>query len=146
MDNKLWRLARLARATARRLLPPRPSKHADPTYHSASPFAALLLKKHLRPTYLGIEDLLRPANRLRRLLALGAVPDHSTRWWFGRQHLSAELFTAAVEETVARVIGMPRGPRLAALDSTGSRSLLPTLDTTARRTIASAARIWASPA
>ena len=118
-NNELLRFAWLEMATARRIMPPRPSKYADPTYHPASLFAALLLKEHLRLTYRGTEDRLRLADRLRRLFALRAVPDHSTLWWFGRWHLTAELFAAAIEETVARVVGALRGPRLVVLESTG---------------------------
>jgi hypothetical protein len=54
MDNELLRFARLAMATARRVVPPRLSRHADPVYHPASLMAALLLKEHLR---LSILDL-----------------------------------------------------------------------------------------
>jgi hypothetical protein len=50
MDNDLLRFARLAIVTARRIVPPRLSQHADPTHHPASLFAALLLKEHLRLT------------------------------------------------------------------------------------------------
>jgi hypothetical protein len=119
MDNDLLRFARLAIATARRVAPPRLSRHADPTYHPASLFAALLLKEHLRLTYRGVEDLLGLSDRLRRLFGLRIVPDHSTVWWFGRRHLSPDLVALALAEIVARVSGRLRGPRLVALDSTG---------------------------
>ena len=119
MDNELLRFARLAIATARRVVPPRLSRHAGPTYHPASLFAGLLLKEHLRLTYRAAEDLLRLSDRLRRLLALRIVPDHSTLWWFGRRHLNPDLIAAVLAETVARVAGRLRGPRLVALDSTG---------------------------
>jgi hypothetical protein len=49
------------------------------------------------------------------------VPDHSTLWWFGRRHLGPDLVAAALGETVARVAGRLRGPRLVASDSTGLR-------------------------
>ena len=84
MDNELLRFARLAIATARRVVPPRLSRHADPSYHPASLSAALLLREHLRLTYRAAEDLLRLSDRLRRLLGLRIVPDRSTLWWFGR--------------------------------------------------------------
>jgi hypothetical protein len=119
MDNELLRFARLAMATARRVAPPRLSRHADPVYHPASLLAALLLREHLRLTYRAVEDLLRLSDRLRRLFGLRIVPDHSTLWWFGRRHLGPDLVAAALGETVARVAGRLRGPRLAALDSTG---------------------------
>jgi hypothetical protein len=119
MDNELLRFARLAMATARRAVPPRLSRHASPTYHPASLLAALLLKEHLRLTYRAAEDLLRLSDRLRRLLGLRIVPDHSTLWWFGRRHLTPDFLAAALEETVARVVGRLRGPRLVALESTG---------------------------
>ena len=48
MDNELLRFARLAMATARRVVPPRLSRHAGPTYHPAGLLAALLLREHLR--------------------------------------------------------------------------------------------------
>jgi hypothetical protein len=119
MDNELLRFARLAIATARRVAPPRLSRHADPVYHPASLLAALLLREHLRLTYRGVEDLLRLSGRLRRLFGLRIVPDHSTLWWFGRRHLNPDVIAAALGETVARVAGRLRGPRLVALDSTG---------------------------
>jgi hypothetical protein len=119
MDNELLRFARLAIATARRVAPPRLSRHADPVYHPASLLAALLLKEHLRLTYRGVEDLLGLSDRLRRLFGLRIVPDHSTLWWFGRRHLNPDVIAAALGETVARVTGRLRGPRLVALDSTG---------------------------
>lgn len=75
MDNELLRFARLAIATARRIVPLRLSKYADPTYHPASLLAALLLKEHLRLTYRGTEDLLRLSDQLRRLFGLRIVPD-----------------------------------------------------------------------
>jgi hypothetical protein len=49
---------RLAIVTARRVVPPRLSRHAGPTCHPASLLAALLLKEHLRLTYRAAEDLL----------------------------------------------------------------------------------------
>lgn len=119
MDDELLRLARPAMATARRVMPSRLSRHADPTYHPASLLATLLLREHLRLTYRAVEDLLRLAGRLRRLFGLRIVPDHSTPWWFGRRHLGPSLLAAMVEETVARATGKLRGPRLVALDSTG---------------------------
>ena len=119
MDNEPLRFARLAIATARRVVPPRLSPHAGPIYHPASLLAALLLKEHLRPTYRGVEDLLGLTDRLRRRFGLRIVPDHSTLWWFGRRHLTPGLLAAALEETVARAAGRLRGPRLVALDSTG---------------------------
>ena len=120
MDDELLRFARRATATARRPAPPPPGKHAGPTYHPASLLAALLLREHLRLTYRAVEDLLRLADRLRRLLlGLRIVPDHSTLWWFGRRHLSPDLVAAMLGETVARVAGRLGGPRLVALDSTG---------------------------
>jgi hypothetical protein len=63
--------------------------------------------------------LLRLSGSLRRRFGLRIVPDHSTLWWFGRRHLTPGFLAAALEETVARAIGRLRGPRLAALDSTG---------------------------
>jgi hypothetical protein len=119
MDNELSRFARLAIATARRVAPPRLSRHADPVYHPASLLAALLLREHLRLTYRGVEDLLRLSDRLRRLFGLRIVPDHSTLWWFGRRHLNPDVIAAALGETVARVTGRLPAPRLVALDSTG---------------------------
>ena len=119
MDNELLRFARLAIATARRVVPPRLSRHADPTYHPASLFAVLLLREHLRLTYRGVEDLLGLSGCLRRLFGFRIVPDHSTLWWFGRRHLSPEVIAAALGETVARAAGRLRGPRLVALASTG---------------------------
>jgi Transposase DDE domain len=47
------------------------------------------------------------------------VPDHSTLWWFARQHLTPDLLSSAVEETVRRVEVNPAQPRQVALDSTG---------------------------
>ncbi len=111
MDNELLRFARLAIATARRVVPPRMSRHADPTYHPASLLAALLLREHLRLTYRAVEDLLRLSDRLRRLLGLRIVPDHSTLWWFGRRHLGPDLVAAALGETVARVVATTRTDR-----------------------------------
>lgn len=119
MDNELLRFARLALATARRVVPVRLSRHADPVYHPASLLAALLLKEHLRLTYRGVEDLLRLSDRLRRLFGLLIVPDHSTLWWFGRRHLSPDVMAVVMRETVERVAKRLRGPRLVALDSTG---------------------------
>jgi Transposase DDE domain/Transposase domain (DUF772) len=119
MDNELLRFARLAVATARRVVPPRLSRHAGPTYHPASLLAALLLREHLRLTYRAAEDLLRLSDRLRRLLGLRIVPDHSTLWWFARHRLSPDLIAAVLHETVERAAGRLRGPRLVALDSTG---------------------------
>ncbi len=119
MDNELLRFARLAIATARRVVPPRLSRHADPVYHPASLLAALLLKEHLRLTYRAAEDLLRLSGRLRRLFGLRIVPDHSTLWWFARRHLGPDLAALALAETVERAAGRLRGPRLVALDSTG---------------------------
>src|SRR3712207_6841710 len=119
MESELLRCARPAIATARRVVPPRLSRHADPTYHPASLLAALLLRGHLRLTYRGVEDLLRLSDRLRRTFAFRIVPDHSTLWWFGRRHLGPDLIAAALGETVARAAGRLRGPRLVALDSTG---------------------------
>ena len=119
MDNELLRFARLAMATARRVVPPRLSRHADPVYHPASLMAALLLKEHLRLTYRAAEDLLRLSGRLRRLFGLRIVPDHSTLWWFARRHLGPDLAALALAETVERAAGRLRGPRLVALDSTG---------------------------
>jgi hypothetical protein len=80
MDNELLRLARLAMVTARRVVPPRLSRHAGPIYHPASLLAALLLRERLRLTYRGVVDLLRLSDRLRRLFGLRIVPDHSTLW------------------------------------------------------------------
>ena len=119
MDNELLRFARLAMATARRVVPPRLSRHADPVYHPASLMAALLLKEHLGLTYRAAEDLLRLSGRLRRLFGLRIVPDHSTLWWFARRHLDPDLAALALAETVERAAGRLRGPRLVALDSTG---------------------------
>jgi hypothetical protein len=119
MDNELLRFARLAMVTARRVVPPRLSKHAGPTYPPASLLAALLLKEHLRLTYRAAEDLLRLSDRLRRLFGLRVVPDHSTLWWFGRRHLGPDAIAAVMRETVERAAGRLRGPRLVALDSTG---------------------------
>src|SRR3712207_5630824 len=119
MGNELLRVARLAIATARRVAPPRLSKHACPAYHPASLLAALLLREHLRLTYRAVEDLLRLSGRLRRLFGLRIVPDHSTLWWFGRRHLSPSVVAAVMRETVERAAGGVRGPRLVALDSTG---------------------------
>jgi hypothetical protein len=78
MDNELLRFARRATAVARRVVPPRLSKHADPTYHPASLLAKLLLREHLRLTYRAVEDLLRFSDRLRRLFGPRIVPDRST--------------------------------------------------------------------
>ncbi len=119
MDSELLRFARLAIVTARRVVPPRPSQHAGPTYHPAGLLAALLLKEHLRLPHRAAEALLGLSDRLRRLLGLRIVPDHSTLWWFGRRHLSPAVIAAMLRETVARVAGRLRGPRLVALDSTG---------------------------
>jgi transposase len=119
MDNELLRFARLAVATARRVVPARLSRHAGPTYHPASLLAVLLLKEHLCLTYRAAEDLLRLSGRLRRLLGLRVVPDHSTLWWFGRRHLGPDVIAAVLGETVERAAGRLRGPRLVALDSTG---------------------------
>ncbi len=119
MDNELLRFARLAMVTARRVVPPRLSKHAGPTYPPASLLAALLLKEHLRLTYRAAEDLLRLSDRLRRLFGLRVAPDHSTLWWFGRRHLGPDAIAAVMRETVERAAGRLRGPRLVALDSTG---------------------------
>jgi hypothetical protein len=47
MENELLRFACVAVATARRVVPRRPRKHADPIYHPASLLAALLLREHL---------------------------------------------------------------------------------------------------
>ena len=105
MDNELLRFARLAIATARRVVPPRLSRHAGPTYHPASLLAALLLKEHLRLTYRAAEDLLRLSDRLRRTFAFRIVPDHSTLWWFGRRHLSPDAIAAVMRETVERAAG-----------------------------------------
>src|ERR687895_398513 len=101
MDNELLRFARLAIPTARRVVPPRLSRHAGPTYHPASLPAALLLREHLRLTYRGVEDLLRLPGRLRRPFGLRIVPDHSTLWWFGRRQLSQDVIAATLGETVA---------------------------------------------
>jgi hypothetical protein len=51
MDNELLRFARLAMATARRVVPIRLSRHAGPIYHPASLLAVLLLREHLCLTY-----------------------------------------------------------------------------------------------
>jgi transposase len=118
MDDQLLRFARLAIAT-RRVVPPRPSKYANPAYHPAGLLAALLLREHLRLTYRGVEDLLRLSGRLRRLFGLRTLPDHSTLWWFGRRHLSPDVIAAVLGETVERAAARLRGPRLVALDSTG---------------------------
>jgi hypothetical protein len=75
MGNELLRFARLAVATARRVVPPRLSRHAGPTYHPASLLAAPLLREHLRLTCRAAEGLLRLSDRLRRLLGLRIVPD-----------------------------------------------------------------------
>jgi hypothetical protein len=101
-------------ATARRVVPSRLSRHADPTCHPASLLAALLLREHLRLTYRGVEDLLRLSGRLRRLFGLRIVPDHSTLWWFGRRHLSPDAIGAVMRETVERAAGRLRDPRLVA--------------------------------
>ena len=77
------------------------------------------MREHLRLTYRAAEDLLRLSDRLRRLLARRIVPDHPTLWWFGRRHLNPDLIAAVLGETVARVAGRLRGPRLVALDATG---------------------------
>ena len=45
--------------------------------HTASPFAASLLRERLRLTYRVIENLLLLADRLRQLLGPPIVPDHS---------------------------------------------------------------------
>ncbi len=119
MGNELLRFARLAMVTARRVMPPRLSRHAGPTYHPASLLAALLLREHLRLTHRAVEDLLRLSDRLRRTFAFRIVPDHSTLWWFGRRHLSPSVVAAVMRETVERAAGRVRGPRLVALDSTG---------------------------
>ncbi len=119
MDNELLRFARLAIAVARRVAPPRLSRHAGPTYHPASLLAALPLREHLRLTYRGVEDLLGLSDRLRRLFGLLIVPDRSTLWWFGRRHLTPDFLATTLEETVARAIGRLRGPRWVALASTG---------------------------
>src|SRR3712207_1784679 len=110
MDNELLRLARLATATAtaRRVVPPRLSRHAGPPYHPASLLTALLLREHLRLTYRAAEDLLRLSDRLRRWLALRIVPDPSTLWWFGRRHLNPDLIAAVLGGTVARRRSAPR--------------------------------------
>jgi hypothetical protein len=119
MDDELLRFARLAVATARRIVPPRLSRHAGPMYYPASLFAALLLREHLRLTYHAAEDLLRLSGQLRRLFGFRIVPDHSTLWWFARRHRRPDVIAAALGETVARVAGRLGGPRLVALDSTG---------------------------
>ena len=119
MDNELLRFARLAIATARRVVPPRLSKHADPTYRPASLLAALLLREHLRLTYRGVEDLLGLSDRLRRLFGLRIVPDHSTLWWFGRRRLSPDLHRGRARGDRRARRGQAPGPRLVALDSTG---------------------------
>jgi hypothetical protein len=119
MDSELLRFARLAIVTARRVVPPRPSQHAGPTYHPAGLLAALLLKEHLRLPHRAAEALLGLSARLRRLLGLRIVPDHSTLWWFGRRHPSPDLVAATLGETVARVAGRLGGPRPGAPASTG---------------------------
>jgi hypothetical protein len=59
MNKQLLTFARLAAAVARRTTPLRLSKYASPAYRSASLFAALLVKEHMRLTYRGLENLLR---------------------------------------------------------------------------------------
>lgn len=49
------------------------------------------------------------------------MPDHPTLWRFGRRHPNPDVTAAAPGETVARVTGRLRGPRLVAPDSTGLR-------------------------
>ena len=102
MDNELLRFARLAIATACRVAPAGLSRHAEPGYHPASLFAALLLPEHLRLTYRGVDDPLGLSDHLRRLFGRRCVPDHSTVWWFGRRHLGPGLIALASTETVAR--------------------------------------------
>jgi hypothetical protein len=122
VDNELPRFARLAIATARRVVPPRLSRHADPVHHPASPLAALLPREHLcLLTDRGVADLLRLPDRRRRSFGPRVVPDHPTLWWFGRRHPSPSVVAAVVRETVERAAGRSRGPRLVAPDSTGLR-------------------------
>jgi hypothetical protein len=119
MDNQLLRFARLAAAVARRASPA-PSRYAHPAYPPAALFAALLLRERLRLTYRGLEDLLGLSSQLRRLLGLRRAPDHSTLWWFARQHVGPDLLDAALADTVrrARASDGSRATQVA-LDSTG---------------------------
>jgi hypothetical protein len=93
-------------AIARRVAPCcRLSQYADPTDHPASLLAALLLREQLRLTCRAAEDRLRLADWRRRRFGLRIVPDHATRWGFGRRRLTPGLLAAALGETVARVAG-----------------------------------------
>ncbi|WP_218127581.1 transposase [Belnapia rosea] len=66
-----------------------------------------------------MEDLLRLSGQLRRVLGLRTVPDHATVWRFARQHVSAQLLDAALDETVRRARGDAERASQIALDSTG---------------------------
>jgi hypothetical protein len=124
MGNELLRFARLAMATARRVAPCcRLSQYADPTDHLASLLAALLLREQLRLTYRAAEDRLCLADRRRRRLGLRIVPDHATRWRFGRRQLTPGLLAAALGETVAWVAGSAgRGGWPSPRPASGSRT------------------------
>ena len=101
MDNRLLAFARLARTVAERTLPERAHKFAPKRYTQPQLLACLLLKEYLRLDYRTASELLALYDALQRTLGLGAVPDHSTLWWFARHKATPDVLAAALAETVA---------------------------------------------
>ncbi len=130
MDNRLLAFARLARTVAERTLPERAHKFAPKRYTQPQLLTCLLIKEYLRLDYRTASELLALSDALQRTLGLGAVPDHSTLWWFARHKATPEVLEAALAETVALLREAPTsGPdppggssplsSVIAVDSTG---------------------------
>jgi Transposase DDE domain len=116
----LLRLARLAVQIARTQLRGYANTFAPKRSMQPSLLACLCLKEFLRLDYRSGEALLASAQELREVLEWHAVPDHSTRWWFGRYKVKPRLLGRVLTETVRLFArAMPRRSRTVAADSTG---------------------------
>jgi hypothetical protein len=101
-------------------LPDHASKFAPKRYIEPSLLACLCLKEYLRLDYRGAEALLASVKALRAALALRAVVNHSTLWWFQRYRVKPHLLARLLTDTVR--LFQRHGPaciRTVAVDFTG---------------------------
>jgi hypothetical protein len=99
--HDLLHFACLAWQFARKQLPEPASKFAPKRDTQPALLACLCLKEYVHLAYRGAEALLASAQELRAALALRAVPDHSTLWWFQRYKVKPRLLADGGDDSEA---------------------------------------------
>lgn len=81
MTKSAIRLARVSLAVGQDALPAYSSKYSRRDYTLPQLFAILVPRKFLKTDYRGVVVLVAEWSKLRKVLKLTKVPDHSTLWY-----------------------------------------------------------------